>query len=264
MQDQDLLDVAITAAERAADHIRGCVRPARPTQWQRKGVSDFVTEVDRETERLITTKLLHATPDAVVLGEELTPEASAQSLTWIVDPLDGTTNYLHGYPAYAVSIAAAVEGDLRVGVVADVHARCTYHAVHGCGAWCGQQRLRVSAITAPEDALIGTGFPFKRPHLLANYFQAFEAILTGTSGIRRRGAASLDFVDIALGRFDGFWEPYLAPWDVAAGTVIVREAGGVVTDASGGGNILRHGAFVAGNPVIHRWLLGILARFNGR
>jgi myo-inositol-1(or 4)-monophosphatase len=259
MQDQDLLDLAVAAAERAAAHIRTQTRPADPRAWDQKGLSDFVTDVDRSTERLIAAHLLDGAPGSVVLGEELSPSEAVAPLTWVVDPLDGTTNYLHGYPAYAVSIAAAVDGDLRVGAVVDVPGGQTYRARRGAGAWCGDRRLHVSAVSAPEHALIGTGFPFKVPDLLPAYLEVFDTVLRRTSGIRRGGAASLDFVDIALGRFDGFWEPYLAPWDVAAGTVIVREAGGVVTDDRGGSAVLQHGAFVAGNPALHAWLLEVTA-----
>jgi myo-inositol-1(or 4)-monophosphatase len=256
-QEQDLLDIAVEAAERGAAHIRSQRRPA-PEAWDRKGLSDFATEVDRSTERLITAHLLDAVPASVVLGEELAPTAEAADLTWVVDPLDGTTNYLHDYPAYGVSIAAAVRGALRVGAVVDVTRQRTYRARVGGGAWCGDRRLRVSSVSTPAHALIGTGFPFKVPELLPAYLRAFDSVLRQTSGIRRGGAASLDFVDIALGRFDGFWEPSLAPWDVAAGTVIVREAGGIVTDAQGGTPGLVHGAYVAGNPAIHAWLLDVL------
>ena len=257
-QHQDLLHLATTAARRGAEHIRSITRPVDPADWGLKGVSDFVTRVDRDTESLIGEVLLAGTPGAVVLGEELTPGASGSGLVWVVDPLDGTTNYLHGYPAYGVSIAAMVEGELAAGVVVDVSRNVLYHATAGGGAWCGERRLRVSQVTEPALALIGTGFPFKVPDVLPAYLEQFATILQRSSGIRRAGAASLDFVDLALGRLDGFWELYLAPWDVAAGALILREAGGMVTDQEGREPVLRHGAFVAGNPAIHAWLLSVL------
>lgn len=252
-----LLDVAHAAAKRAADHLRAAQRPD-PTAWERKGHGDYVTSVDRDTEQLIAGVLLDATPDGSILGEELTPDAARDGLVWVVDPLDGTANFLHGYPAFAVSIAAAVDGEVVAGVVADVPRRLTYHAVRGGGAWKGEQRLAVSATDAPIDALIGTGFPFKVQHLLPPYLRQFAFILGHTAGIRRAGAASLDFADVAQGRFDGFWELHLAPWDIAAGALLIQEAGGRVTDLDGNANLLRHGAFVAGNPAIHEWLLGAL------
>lgn len=257
-QHQDLLHLATTAARRGADHIRSSERPTDPAGWGLKGVSDFVTQVDRDSEALIGETLLAGAPDAVVLGEELTPDASGSGLVWVVDPLDGTTNYLHEYPAYGVSIAAIVDGALTAGVVLDVSRDLLYHASAGGGAWCGERRLQVSRVTDPAHALIGTGFPFKVLDVLPEYLEQFTTILRNTSGIRRAGAASLDFVDLALGRFDGFWELYLAPWDVAAGALIVREAGGVVTDLEGNEPVVRHGAFVAGTPAIHAWLLSIL------
>jgi myo-inositol-1(or 4)-monophosphatase len=257
-QHRDLLHLATTAARRAAEFIRTIERPTEPADWGLKGVSDFVTRVDRDSEALIGETLLAGAPYATVLGEELTPDAGGSGLVWVVDPLDGTTNYLHEYPAYAVSIAAMVDGGLAAGVVLDVSHDLLYHASAGGGAWCGERRLHVSQVTEPAHALIGTGFPFKVLDVLPEYLEQFTTILRNTSGIRRAGAASLDFVDLALGRFDGFWELYLAPWDVAAGALIVREAGGVVTDLEGNEPVVRHGAFVAGNRAIHAWLLSIL------
>lgn len=233
-------------------------RPANPADWGVKGAADFVTEVDRQAERAIVEKLLETTPDASVMGEELTPTAKLAPLVWVVDPLDGTTNYLHGYPAYAVSIAAVTDGALAVGVVLDVERDLIYHAVVGEGAWCGDRPIRVSGVTTPERALIGTGFPFKARGLLPRYLRQFTTILTATGGVRRAGSAALDLVDVGLGRFDGFWELSLAPWDVAAGSLIVREAGGIVTDNAGNGDVIRHGSIVAGNPSIHGWLLDVI------
>ena len=254
-----LLDVASQAARRGAEFIRAQVRPDRKA-WDLKGASDFVTGVDRGAEEVIGALLTEETPDSTVLGEELSPAAtSATGLLWVVDPLDGTTNYLHDYQAYAVSIAAAVDGVLQAGVVLDVTRNLLYHATAGGGAWCGDRRLQVSTVTDPAQALIGTGWPFKRPALLPRFMEHFATILTKTAGIRRAGAASLDFIDVAQGRFDGFWEPYLAPWDVAAGSLIVREAGGIVSDYAGNPGVIRHGEFVTGNPAIHVWLLETLA-----
>jgi myo-inositol-1(or 4)-monophosphatase len=259
---QHLLDAARAAAAGAAAHIRAAPRPD-PAAWSLKGPSDFVTGVDRDCEALIADILHRRFPDSAVLGEELTPHGSSEGLTWVVDPIDGTTNYLHGYPAYAVSIAAATGDRIVAAVVLDVARDVLYHATVGGGAWCGERRLAVSPIAEPRQALIGTGYPFKALHLLPTYLKQFAYILGNTSGIRRAGAASLDLVDIALGRFDGFWELELAPWDVAAGALIVREAGGLVTDGAGNDRILRHGVFVAGNPAMHDWLCRALRESGG-
>lgn len=254
-----LVDLATTAAQRAAAYIRTAPRPENPSQWDAKGAGDFVTGVDREAERLIAETLAAGAPGSRVLGEELSPERPDADLVWIVDPLDGTANYLHGYPAYAVSIAAQAGGALIAGVVVDVPREVTYHATAGGGAWCGDRRLAVSQLTTPGRALLGTGFPFKIPELLPQYLRQFTALLRAAAGIRRAGSASLDLADVAQGRFDGFWELYLAPWDVAAGALLVREAGGRITDLAGNDDVTRHGAIVAGNPAMHQWLLSVLA-----
>lgn len=258
LEKQNLLDVAEAAALRAASYVRAVDKPSDPSAWTQKGYNDFVTQVDRESERLIAETLLRAVPDSVVLGEELTPEAMARGLVWIVDPLDGTINYLHGYPAYAVSIGAVAEGALVAGIVVDIERDVVYKAVAGGGAWTGERQLKVSSVSDTSVALLGTGFPFKVPELLPTYLHQFSNLLRSTSGIRRTGSAALDLVDVALGRLDGFWELSLAPWDVAAGTLIVREAGGVVTDLQGSEDVLRHNSVVAGSRPIHAWLLEAL------
>lgn len=254
----DLVRLARTAADRAARHIRHVERPAGPADWGRKGQHDFVTTVDREAERLIAETLTAGERGSVVMGEELSPEAAKADLVWVVDPLDGTTNYLHGYPQYAVSIAAVTSVGLVAGVVADVDRNVTYHAEAGGGAWCGDRQLKASTIVDPALSLIGTGFPFRTPEQIPRYLRQFTAVMSATSGIRRAGAASLDLVDVALGRLDAFWELYLAPWDMAAGTLLIREAGGVVTDLGGSPNVVQHGSIVAGNPQLHAWLRALL------
>ena len=228
---------------------------SRPVTWISKGHHDWVTEVDRHAEAVIRDVLLSGAPGSTVVGEELNPETIGSGLVWIVDPLDGTTNFLHGYPQYAVSIAAAVDGVLEVGVILDVPRECVYGAVRGKGAWLGDTRLQVSTITDPAHALLGTGYPFKRLEELDRYLEQFRRILPLTSGVRRAGSAALDLADVAAGRLDGFWELSLAPWDVAAGVLLVQEAGGVVTDLDGREAGLTHGPIVAGNPAMQAWLL---------
>ncbi len=260
---KDLLRCALSASEHAADHIRSVKKPPDPADWGIKGTSDFVTQIDRDAERIVAEVLLSAYPSSSVLGEELTPNQTSGDLVWVVDPLDGTTNFLHGYPSYAVSIAAVVTGQLCVAVVADIPREITYHATTGGGAWCRERQLHVSDTVNASHALIGTGFPFKVPALIPRYLRQFTTILAATSGIRRAGSAALDLVDIALGRFAGFWELSLAPWDVAAGTLIVREAGGLVTNTENDADVVRHGSIVAGNPTIHAWLLEQLRHATG-
>jgi myo-inositol-1(or 4)-monophosphatase len=255
----DLLHLAKTAAQRAVGYVRGVERPADPSRWTLKGSRDFVTEVDRTAERMIAEVLLAAEPGSRIVGEELTPGMVTEGLVWIVDPLDGTTNFLHGYPSYAVSIGAAVDGVLQAGVVMQVPEQHIYAASRGGGAWWGEHRLSVSPIRDPEFALIGTGFPFKDATTLPEYLRQFERVAARVSGIRRPGSAALDLVDVAAGRFDGFWEQQLSAWDIAAGTLLIREAGGVVTDLSGRDVGIEHSGLVAGNPYMHEWLLKLLS-----
>jgi myo-inositol-1(or 4)-monophosphatase len=254
----DLLHLARTSAERAASYIREVDQPADPAGWALKGSRDYVTEVDRTAEQLITETLLAAEPGSHIVGEELNPTIVTQGLVWIIDPLDGTTNFLHGFPSYAVSIAAAVDGVLEAGVVIHIPLGQAYTAVRGGGAWLGERRLAVSTIQNPELALIGTGIPFRDVSRLSEYQKQFWRVARATSGIRRPGAAALDLADVAAGRFDGFWEQRLSAWDIAAGALLVRESGGVITDFAGRNIGVEHSEVVAGNPKIHEWLLDTL------
>ncbi len=259
----DLVKLAERAALRAADYVRSAVRPAVHT-WTEKSQHDFATEVDRAAEALIAEVIMVEEPDSVIVGEELSPKRMARGeLVWIVDPLDGTTNFLHGYPQYAVSIGCLVDGKLAAGVIHDVCRKRTYKAVRGGGAFEEDTRLGVSAVTDPRYALIGTGFPFKALNLLHVYLSQFAAVSGGASGIRRAGADALDLADVATGRLDGFWELQLAPWDIAAGTLLIREAGGIVTRPDGAVDVLStqgNGSIVAGNTAIHRWLIDLLRK----
>ncbi len=260
---RQLADVAKAAAEQAAAYIRSAKRPPAGAEWSRKGLLDYVTDVDRGSERLIAEALTKAVAGSEVMGEELSPATAGLrpgSVLWVVDPLDGTTNYLHGYPQYAVSIAALIDGQLVAGVVLDVVRNLVCHATAGGGAWCGGERLAVSHVTEPSLSLIGTGFPFRTPQHMPRYLRHFVAVSAETSGIRRAGSAALDLVDVARGRFEGFWELELAPWDMAAGILLIREAGGIVTDLAGAPDVVRQGSIVAGNPATHAWLLDLLAR----
>jgi myo-inositol-1(or 4)-monophosphatase len=254
----DLLHVARTAAERAWLYLRGVEHPADPAGWDVKGTRDFVTVVDRTAEQIITEVLLAAEPGGRIVGEELQPEIVTEGLVWVVDPLDGTTNFLHGYPSYAVSIAAAVDGVLEAGIVLHVPSGALYSASRGSGAWLGERRLAVSTIADPAYALIGTGFPFKDQSRLDEYLGEFARVTAGVSGIRRAGSAAVDLADVAAGRFDGFWEQRLSAWDIAAGIVLIREAGGIVTDYEGRDIGVEHTSVVAGNPAMHAWLLRTL------
>jgi myo-inositol-1(or 4)-monophosphatase len=253
-----LLATAQLAADRAAAFLRREEGSLSPERWTEKGRADFVTEVDLESERLIAATLAEAFPGTPIVGEELTPTARPAGLAWVVDPLDGTANYLHRFPFYAVSIAAVQDGEPVAGVVHHVSLGLRYRASRGGGAWEGERRLAVSPVREPRQALIGTGFPFKYVAELPRYQAQFAAVLAQAGGVRRPGSAALDLCDVAAGRFDGFWELRLAPWDVAAGALIAREAGGLVTGLEGERDVVRHGPIVAGNATIHAWLLDLL------
>lgn len=260
-----LLAAAEHAAVMAGDFLREQEGSQKVEAWSEKGRADYVTEVDRESERMVTAMLRAEFPDCVVVGEELNPElprTAHRAPVFVVDPLDGTTNFLHRFPYYAVSIGAMLNGELLAGCVHHVVPRITYTASKGTGAFQDGKRIAVSTVTDPKHALIGTGYPFKVIDLLPQYLEQFSAIMRQTSGVRRAGSAALDLCDVATGRFDGFWELILAPWDIAAGALIVREAGGIITDFDGGSDVVRHGPIVAGNGTIQPWLLDLLKKLE--
>jgi len=251
-----LLNIAVAAADAAGAIISDRARDAGAIAWHLKSHSDFVTEVDTAAEHAIRDVILSQRPDAVVIGEELSPDAVPSGLTFVVDPLDGTTNFVHGFPVYAVSIAVAVDGIVDAAVILDVPRGDRYTAVRGGGAQRNGATIGVSKIADPSRALIGTGFPFKHLVYVEEYQRQFAAVVRTTSGIRRAGAAALDLAAVANGWFEAFWELSLAPWDIAAGVLLVREAGGVVTNLDGGDVTgLTPGGLVAGSPLMHEWLL---------
>jgi myo-inositol-1(or 4)-monophosphatase len=263
LDDRQLLDVALEAARSGASVIRDATADRDKLVWETKGQSDFVSEVDKASERAIGAIIARNIPGALVLGEELSPDAlSSTGVVIIADPLDGTTNFLHGYPEYAVSIAIVSDSSLRAAVVLNVVTGDEFTASKDGGAFLNGTRIKVSTLRDPGRALIGTGFPFKTLSELPRYIPQFSLVMRGTAGIRRAGSAALDLSNVACGRFDAFWELVLAPWDVAAGVLLVREAGGIITDLDGYPAEPVAGAFVAGNPAMHAWLLQTLRRAN--
>jgi myo-inositol-1(or 4)-monophosphatase len=258
-----LLDTALDAARAAAEVIRDATADRHSLVWESKGRSDFVSEVDKVSEQRIVDVVGRHLPDATVLGEELTPTVlAATGLVVIADPLDGTTNFLHGYPEYSVSIAIAHDGVLCAAAVLNVPTRDEFTATKGGGAFLNGRRIAVSRLREPGRALIGTGFPFKTVNQLPEYTAQFTLVASATAGIRRAGSAALDLCNVACGRFDAFWELTLAPWDMAAGMLMVREAGGIVTDLDGNEAQPVTGPLVAGNPAMHAWLLQTVKRAN--
>jgi myo-inositol-1(or 4)-monophosphatase len=264
------LGIAVSAARQAAGVHRRYLGRVPADDWAEKGVHDFVTAVDREAEATIIGCLLDAFPDHRFLAEEQATSPLAEPAgrfvrdprtpgwTWVIDPLDGTTNYLHRYPMYSVSIAALRDGEPQIGVVMHGATGETWTAIRDRGAFRDGTRIEVSGTNRLEHALIGTGFPFKALDRMPEYLGQFDRVIRRCAGIRRAGSAALDLCHLASGYFDGFWELVLAPWDIAAGILIVREAGGRVTDLDGNADVIRGGSVLAGNPFVHAALASIL------
>jgi myo-inositol-1(or 4)-monophosphatase len=223
-----------------------------------KGRNDFVSEVDRAAEQDIIATLRKAYPGHAIMAEE-TGSHAGNDYQWIIDPLDGTTNYLHGFPQFAISIACTHKGDLISGVVYDPFKDEMFTASKGEGAQLNGRRLRVTARKGLDGALIGTGFPYRDHTHLDAYGDMFKAMVKETAGLRRPGSAALDFAYVAAGRLDGFWEIGLSVWDFAAGALLVREAGGTVTDLRGGNSHMETGHVMAGGLKVHGAMLKLLA-----
>ena len=249
-----MLNFAVKAARRAGAIINRASDNLDALTVRHKSLNDLVSEVDRAAEDAIIDTLKSVYPDHAILAEE--SGASGQSdYQWIIDPLDGTTNFLHGLPIYAVSIALAHKGQMQHAVIYDPARNDLYTASRGAGAFLNDKRLRVSKRDKLIDTLIGTGFPFRMGDDIDAYIAMFKDLTMKTAGIRRPGAAALDLASVAAGRLDGFWEIGLSAWDMAAGTLLITEAGGLVGDLEGEPNHMQSGRIVAGNPKIFVQLL---------
>jgi myo-inositol-1(or 4)-monophosphatase len=253
-----LLNIAVRAARRAGEVIVRSLVRLESLEVTSKGRNDYVSEIDRAAEREIIDVIHKHYPDHAVLAEESGSSGESETI-WIIDPLDGTTNFLHGFPVFAVSIAAQQRGKLEIGVIYDPMRQEVFTATRGGGAHLENHRIRVSKQRALEGALLSTGFPYRADEPYAdNYFAMFRTLTTLTAGIRRPGSASLDLAYVAAGRTDGFWELGLKPWDTAAGTLMVLEAGGRVGDLAG--NEYKLGAnIVAGTPKVYEGLIAAIA-----
>ncbi|MCL4762280.1 MAG: inositol monophosphatase [Burkholderiales bacterium] len=259
-----MLTTAVKAARRAGTIINRGARDLDLLTVSAKGPKDFVSEVDRAAEAAIVETLLTTYPDHAILAEEGTAKgenANADHL-WIIDPLDGTTNFLHGFPQYCVSIALAHRGVVSQGVIYDPVRNDLFTASRGRGAYLNDRRIRVSKRQHLRDCLIGTGFPFRDGSYLETYLAMMRRMIQNTAGIRRPGAAALDLAYVAAGFYDGFWEVGLNPWDVAAGSLLVIEAGGLVGDLVGDGNYLYSGQVIAANPKIFAQIVKELGPFR--
>lgn len=248
---QPMLNIAVRAARSAGELILRSSDNIGQLRVDQKGRNDYASEVDRMAEREIINTIKNAYPDHSILAEE-SGKQQGNDFVWIIDPLDGTTNFLHGFPQYAVSIALKHKNRLEVGVIYDPLRDELFTAKRGGGAMLNSRRIRVSNQSTMQGALIGTGFPFKTDRHMDAYLGMFRGIALESAGIRRAGAAALDLAYVAAGRLDGFWEIGLLPWDMAAGILLVKEAGGVITDMAFNDQYLESGNLIAGNPKMHQ------------
>jgi len=260
-----MLTTAVKAARRAGNIINRGARDLDLLTVTAKGPKDVVSEIDHAAEAAIVETLLAAYPDHAILAEEGTNKGKnpQADYVWIIDPLDGTTNFLHGFPQYCVSIALAHKNVVQQGVIYDPVRNDLFTATRGRGAFLNDRRMRVSRRVHLRDCLIGTGFPFRDGSYLDTYLAMMKTMITQTAGLRRPGAAALDLAYVAAGFYDGFWEVGLNPWDVAAGSLLILESGGLIGDLAGDDNYLHGGQVIAANPKVFAQMVAALAPFRG-
>ncbi|HLU61270.1 MAG TPA: inositol monophosphatase family protein [Gammaproteobacteria bacterium] len=252
-----MLNIGVRAARRAGDIIVRSLDRVADLRVETKAGNDFVSEVDREAERAIIETIRRSYPDHAFLGEE-SGKSGHSEFEWIIDPLDGTTNFLHGFPVFAVSIALRVKGRIEHGVIYDPLRQELFTASRGSGAQLDGRRLRVSKCRELSTALLGTGFPYRDQDDLDKYMATFRVMTRQSRGIRRAGSAALDLAYVAAGRLDGFWEFNLQLWDIAAGVLMIHEAGGLTGSPSGGTNHLETGNVLAANPKLFAEMAKVL------
>jgi myo-inositol-1(or 4)-monophosphatase len=259
-----MLNIAVKAARAAGSIINRAALDVERLTISTKGVNDFVTEVDQAAEKVIIETLLTAYPGHAILAEESGRQHGAKhsDYLWIIDPLDGTTNFIHGFPVYAVSIALAFRGKVEQAVVYDPTRNDLFFASKGRGAFLNDRRLRVSKRTRLAESLIGTGFPFRKGDNFHRYVEMFEQVMQHCAGVRRPGAAALDLCYVAAGWYDGFFETGLNPWDVAAGSLLITEAGGLIGNFTGEADFLYQREAVAGTPKVYGQLVQLLKPYS--
>jgi myo-inositol-1(or 4)-monophosphatase len=259
-----MLNVAVKAARAAGAIINRAALDVEAVRISQKQLNDFVTEVDHASEKVIIETLLGAYPGHGILAEESGSEHGARDseCVWIIDPLDGTTNFIHGFPVYCVSIALAVRGKVEQAVIFDPSRNDLFTATKGRGAYCNDRRLRVSKRTRLSECLLSTGFPFRPGDNFKSYLNMMGDVMQVTSGLRRPGAAALDLAYVAAGFTDGFFEKGLQPWDVAAGSLLVTEAGGLVGNFTGEANFLEQQECMAASPKIYGQLVPLLGKYS--
>ena len=249
--------VAVSAAKEAGAILMRNLGRLTREEIGRKMRADFVTRVDIASEQRIVEIIRTDFPDHTFLAEEAHRDKDGD-LCWIIDPLDGTTNYIHSVPIFAVSIGLQIRGEMVLGVVYDPTREELFYGEKGGGAWLNDQPIRVSTVDDPEAALLATGYPFRVRHLLDRYQRSFNRLFLQVSGIRRAGSAALDLCYVACGRYDGFWELDLKPWDIAAAMIILQEAGGLITDFAGGDQVLKTGNTIASNRLLHTTIVDVV------
>ncbi|MCH8566726.1 MAG: inositol monophosphatase [Balneolales bacterium] len=249
------VETAVAAALEGAKIIQYYHQNREKLQVDYKGRHDLVTQADVETEQRIISEIRSVFPNDIILGEETTDGSRlTNERTWIIDPIDGTTNFAHGFPVFCISIGFYTGGKAEAGLIYEINREEMFMAQKGAGAWLNGSKIRVSEIQEPASALLGTGFPYRDLGLLDDYMLLFRKFMEETHGVRRPGSAAYDLVCVASGRLDGFFEYGLSPWDVAAGGLIIQEAGGIVTDWTGGDSWVEGKRIVCGNPQIWKYV----------
>ena len=259
-----MLNVAVKAARAAGSLINRASMDLDLLKINTKSPNDFVTEVDQKAEEIIIETLLSAYPGHGILAEESgrTHGAPHSEYVWIIDPLDGTTNFIHGFPYYAVSIALAYRDQIQQAVVYDPTRNDLFYASKGRGAFLNDKRIRVSRRTRMSDSLISTGFPFRKGDNFKRYMKMFEDVMVSCAGVRRPGAAALDLCYVAAGHCDAFFETGLNPWDIAAGSLIITEAGGLIGNFTGEADFMYQREVLAGNPKVYAQMVGVLSKYT--
>ena len=259
-----MANVAVKAARIAGSIINRAALDVEAVRVSQKQVNDFVTEVDHAAEQAIIETLLTAYPGHGILAEESGQEHGAKDseFVWIIDPLDGTTNFIHGFPIYCVSIALSVRGVIEQGVVYDPTRNDLFTATKGRGAFLNDRRIRVSKRIEMTQSILSTGFPFRKGDNFQQYLAMMSEIMPRTAGLRRPGAAALDLAYVAAGRTEGFFETGLQPWDMAAGALLVTEAGGLIGNFTGESDFLHHGECLAAPPRIYGQMVSILGKYS--
>ncbi len=261
MNPEHALDIASEAAVESGSLLMNAFQNLEAGQISLKGMGDYVTDLDLRSEELIKRKIRQAFPGHRIVAEESGSELGTSPYTWYIDPLDGTANFVQGIAVFSVSIALSFEGKMIMGVVYDPYREEMFRAVRGGGAHVNDKPIHVSAKQDLQHAMIATGFPWRAKDHLDAYIESFRRIFVKSAGVRRMGSAAIDLAYTACGRFDGFWEMKLHSWDIAAGALLVREAGGMIDDFRGEGHYLESGNVVAGNPDIGRQILEITKKY---